>query len=94
MPKAPSYIRVNGYVYKRAALNLRERAALDVLVEEWLKDGWRDLFLSSFMHLSDEVLADRMQDKFGVYIGDLAGEELPWKEYAQALRREKENKNG
>lgn len=91
MPRVPKYILVYGRRYRLAApLSSREQGALDVLVDEWLNDGWRDLFLGNFMHLSDDALADRMQDKFGSYIGDLASERLPWKEYAQRLRREKE----
>jgi len=94
--KAPNYIRVNGRVYKRAKvwqLSPEDKTVFERLMYEWLDgEGWRSLFTYDFGHWPAERLGDRMAEEFGAYLGSLAEEALPWKEYAMELKRAKNQK--
>jgi hypothetical protein len=91
MPVPPTHIRVNGHLYKKAiALGDDGKQAFDTLIQVWLGDGYRELFQQNFAHLPTDDLAMKMADKFGVYIGALAEETIPWERYAKQIKGEKE----
>jgi hypothetical protein len=91
MPRPPTHIRVNGHIYRRAnVLDAAGLRAFDTLVKVWLDDGYRELFEKSFAHLPVEELALKMADKFGAYVGSLAEDNVPWRQYAKQIKGEKE----
>ena len=90
MPRASRQLKFKGRLYRRAdTLGDAGLAAFNTLINVWLDDGYRDLIKANFAHLPVDRLAEKMAEKFGVYVGGLAEEYVPWERYAQHFKGEK-----
>lgn len=78
---AAKYIRVHGVMYIRAdAEDAIAKKAVKTLLETWYKDGKTKTTLQS-LNLSPE----KLEEKFGIYVAELAADLLDWKEELQHL---------
>lgn len=93
MSNTPTYIKVNGRVYRRAdTIGPQEIEMLEKLYYKWLSSGrtpWRTVF-SGFSNWPTEALAKRMAEEFASHVGSLVEDALPWEKYARQIKSEKE----